>query len=80
MLPTYQPGTIIFGLRLLSPKVGSVVVASLDGLEIIKRVVRMCGEEYFLQGDNAEASSDSRKYGWFPREAIKSVVIGSIKQ
>jgi phage repressor protein C with HTH and peptisase S24 domain len=80
MQPVYRPGAIVLGLRKQKPRVGSIVIANLNGREIIKRVARMSEQGFFLLGDNADHSSDSRKYGWFERSAIKSVIIGSIKR
>ncbi len=78
MLPTYTPGTVVFGLRWVRPLPGKVVIADLHGREIIKRVADVGVRGYFLLGDNTGSSSDSRKYGWFKPQSIKSVIIGSI--
>ena len=80
MLPTFRPGAVVFGLRLLRPKVGSVVVAKHNGLELIKRVAKVSQGGVYLLGDNLERSTDSRIYGWFDMRDIKSVIIGSIKR
>ncbi len=80
MLPAYQPGTLVLGLKWLRPKVGSVVVADYQGREILKRVARVNQEGFFLLGDNATRSTDSRVYGWFAPGTIKSVIVGSIKR
>lgn len=78
MLPAYRPGAIIVGVSRLKPRKGSVVVAELDGREIIKRVARVGRRGFYLLGDNSNQSTDSRKYGWFPPKLIKGVVIGSL--
>lgn len=78
MLPSYRPGAIVVGIRRLRPRIGSVVVAELDGREIIKRVERVSRRGFYLVGDNANQSTDSRKYGWFAPSLIKGVVIGSL--
>lgn len=80
MLPTFRPGAIVLGLKWLRPKVGRVVIAERGGLEIIKRVVRAGELGFYLLGDNAGGSTDSRVYGWFAPDSIKSVIIGSIKR
>ncbi len=79
MLPTFRPGAIVLGLKGLRPKAGSIVVAEHDGLELIKRVSKIGPEGFYLVGDNASRSTDSRTYGWFASQTIKSVIIGSIK-
>lgn len=76
MLPLFRPGTIIFALRFKEPKVGDVVVARHGALEIIKRITKITKEGYFLLGDNARFSSDSRTYGWFEPAAVRGVVVG----
>lgn len=81
MQPTYRPGTIVFGLRWLRPRAGSIVVAWHDGREVIKRVTRLDDQGLlYVRGDNASQSTDSRMYGWLSPESIKSVIIGSIKR
>ena len=78
MLPAYRPGAIIVSISRLRPRKGSVVVAELDGREIIKRVARVGRRGFYLLGDNVAQSTDSRKYGWFAPKFIKGVVIGSL--
>lgn len=80
MQPTYRPGTIVLGLKWVKPRVGSVVVAERDGLEIIKRVGEIGDQGLYLLGDNPTQSADSRMYGWFAPGSIKGVIIGSIKR
>lgn len=79
MLPTYRPGAVVLGLKWLRPKVGSVVVAEHDGRELIKRVARIGKQGLYLLGDNSDHSTDSRIYGWFAPQDVKSVIIGSIQ-
>lgn len=80
MQPTYQPGVVVLGLKWLRPRIGSVVVAEHDGREIIKRVGEIGERGFYLLGDNPVRSSDSRVYGWFAPDSIKSVIIGSFKR
>lgn len=75
MWPTLRPGSVVLGLRWLRPRVGDVVIARHANLEIIKRVQAISSQGVFLQGDNPEASTDSRRYGWLSFSAIESVVI-----
>lgn len=76
MLPTYSSGdwlAVLWGAR---PKVGSVVVAArATGTLVIKRAVRRESEGWWLEGDNPEASSDSRSLGPFGPEQIKGRVL-----
>lgn len=80
MAPAYSPGTIVLGAKWLRPRVGNVVVAERGGREIIKRVVQTGELGFYLLGDNPSQSTDSRTYGWFAPQTIKSVIIGSIKR
>ena len=80
MVPAFRPGAIVLGLKWLRPKVGSVVVAEHEGLELIKRVAKVGVRGFYLLGDNARQSTDSREYGWFTPGSIKSVIIGSLKR
>jgi type IV secretory pathway protease TraF len=76
MHPALRQGAIVLGLRWRRPRVGSIVVADMGGREIIKRVAKVGGQGYYLLGDNAGHSTDSRTYGWFSPGSIKSVIIG----
>ncbi len=78
MMPTYRPGAVVVGTRMLKPRIGSVVVAQLRDREILKRVAHIGPDGYYLLGDNPAQSSDSRTYGWFDKSLVKGVVIGSI--
>jgi hypothetical protein len=80
MQPTYGPGAIVLGLRWRRPKVGDVVMADLHGREIVKRVSDVGPLGYYLLGDNAVHSSDSRKHGWFTSRDIKGIIIGGIRK
>ena len=78
MAPSYEPGAVVVGFKPKRPSVGDVVIATYHDIEMIKRVSAVGNQGYFLRGDNAAKSTDSRTYGWFAPGAIKSVVIGSI--
>lgn len=80
MQPTYGPGAIVLGVRWRRPRAGDVVMADLHGLEIVKRVSDVAPFGYYLLGDNAARSSDSRTYGWFGRSDIKGVIIGGVRK
>jgi phage repressor protein C with HTH and peptisase S24 domain len=80
MQPSFSPGTLVLGLKGLHPRIGSVVIVEREGTEMIKRVARVGGKGYYLLGDNPDKSTDSRAYGWFAPNSIKSVIIGSIKR
>jgi nickel-type superoxide dismutase maturation protease len=77
MLPFLDSGQILlvdrFAYRHFPPQVGDIVVAihpRLPDLKIVKRIVSIDGEKYFLQGDNLEESSDSRTFGMVEKQLI----------
>lgn len=82
MLPTLRPGDFVAvrALRAGEPHRGQLVVIGLGELEIVKRVIAEPGEralkanEFWVEGDNAAASTDSRAAGPVRRDAIVGVV------
>lgn len=79
MWPAFRPGTLVIAWRYREPRAGDVVIATKKGREIIKRIARQGDMGYFLVGDNAEASTDSRVFGWVAPQSIKGVVIGALQ-
>ncbi len=45
------------------PKVGDVVAFRHQNKHFIKRIAKIKGDTYFLEGDNKEDSFDSKKFG-----------------
>ena len=76
MLPRLTPGRIVLGLRTRRIKIGDVVILFHDGLEKIKRIdhIEDDGKLYVL-GDNAEASTDSREFGFIDPQYVLAKVI-----
>jgi len=80
MLPALSPGErVLFdrlAYRLDAPRLGDIVLArypARPGVRLIKRVAEREGlspYEFWLLGDNAEDSTDSRALGPFGREDI----------
>jgi len=75
MLPKLRPGQIVVGWRSDRPKVGDIVVIRHGSLEKIKRVGRVEGHKVYVLGDNANASTDSRQFGYVNRTQIIGCVI-----
>ncbi len=75
MLPTLRHGAVVFGVSYKKPRLGDIVIAKLNGREVIKRIAGKSDRGYFLLGDNPMASTDSRVFGWITPDAVKSVVV-----
>jgi len=75
MSPTLPVGALVAVSRVRAdPEVGAVVVVRRpDGSEHLKRIASRDGAEYFVLGDNAEASTDSRHYGSVRRQDIVGI-------
>jgi phage repressor protein C with HTH and peptisase S24 domain len=74
MLPTLRPGQIVVAHHVRNFKPGQVVVAHVGSREVIKRVTAVDRGRIFLQGDNAEHSTDSREYG----SVVDTMIAGTI--
>lgn len=69
-----------FGYFRIDPSVGDIVVLKnpFDNKKLIKRVTAKIKDYYFVEGDNKNASFDSRHFGFIHRENILSRVIKAI--
>jgi nickel-type superoxide dismutase maturation protease len=79
MLPALRPGDCLLVSALARVKVGDVVVARrphVDGLLLVKRVVRREDAGWWLQSDNADAGlDDSRAFGVLPDDCVVGKVL-----
>lgn len=77
MLPACQPGDVVVAIRWFRPRLGQIVILRYDRL-IIKRIARIepCG--YWVEGDNAGASTDSRQLGLVVRDQVVARVLARI--
>lgn len=75
MEPTLKSGTIVIAIKAKQLKVGNVVIAELDGRQVIKRISHIDNDEYHLLGDNLKHSSDSRTKGAVCRSKIYGRVV-----
>ena len=63
MIPTLAPGEHVVVRRTRTPRHGSVVVVRRPDRYVVKRAVRRTGSGWWVEGDNAGASDDSRTFG-----------------
>ena len=76
MSPTFESEDILIGLCWYkAPKIGDVVVVSVQGLDVIKRIASIEGHEIIILGDNPVQSTDSRQFGAINQNAIQARIL-----
>ena len=84
MNPTLKDGEIVLVDRDAEIEVGDIVVAKHpveQTSELIKRVAQINEHgHYFLVGDNAEDSNDSRNFGAVTKDYIKGKVVARLNE
>lgn len=71
MMPVLPPGTYIWATGWFTKlRIGDIVMFSHDGKEKIKRIDDIKNSELFVVGDHAEASKDSRHFGWINEDTV----------
>lgn len=76
MWPSLVPDDIVLATPLLRPTTGSIVVAKVEGREVIKRVESLDQDKLVLLGDNYYHSRDSRQFGPISRHQVLGTVLG----
>lgn len=56
------------------PKVGDIVVIRKNNKDMVKRIQKVSGRKYFIEGDNKRESTDSRSFG----PVDKSEIVGKV--
>ena len=78
MSPTFRDGDMVlvssFSYFFKNPKVGDLAILNKKKY-IIKRITRIDGDRFFVEGDNKKESTDSRKFGWISRKDIVGKVL-----
>jgi hypothetical protein len=75
MLPGLKPGQLVLASSLVNPKIGCLIILKHDGLEKIKRLVKVSDHKIYVEGDNSLSSTDSRQFGWINKSTILASVI-----
>jgi phage repressor protein C with HTH and peptisase S24 domain len=76
MLPTFRQGQIIVCRhRTDELTIGDIVVFRHNNVDKIKRIARIEEQKVYVLGDNGQASSDSRHFGWLDREVVVGKII-----
>lgn len=75
MSPTLRDGQIIIAHTLRKFRAGQVVIAFVDGKEVVKRIDRVeSNGQLYLLGDNEIHSTDSRSFGSVVDSKIEGTV------
>lgn len=79
MLPTLNAGStvLVYKYFFSKPKTGDIVAVRdpRDGKTIIKRIIKIENNRYFVKGDNKKASTDSRNFGLIDKDNIIGKVV-----
>lgn len=80
MVPQVKDKDMVIGITFLPVRVRDVVIAydPRDGRLLLKRIIKIEKNTYFLQGDNEKHSRDSRVFGSISRDQIVSKVIAKL--
>lgn len=71
MAPKLRPGQLIVATTLIRKlKPGQVVILEKNDKQLIKRIERIEADKLFVIGDNPEASTDSRHFGWLDVQQV----------
>lgn len=73
MQPTLRPGSLLLGSALIKPKLGHIAIIKRRPLSL-KRIKKISGEGVWVEGDNPNASTDSRQFGLISPKDIEAVI------
>ncbi len=79
MFPTLKEGQDIISFNWAylgrKPAVGEIIVINFNGRDQVKRVIKIAGDQIFVEGDNKLESTDSRHFGPITKENIIGKVV-----
>ncbi len=76
MSPKLSPGQLLLATPLFKRlRAGQVIIVEHEGKEKVKRIERIRDNQLFVIGDNLEASTDSRHFGWVNRNQVVAKVV-----
>ena len=80
MLPTLKNGQQIIAekisCRFLNPKIGDIIILkNSSNINLVKRITKKDGGNYFIEGDNKEKSTDSKNFGPIQKNDILAKII-----
>jgi SOS-response transcriptional repressor LexA len=75
MEPAYTEGQVVVFRRSKKISSGDVVLAIVDGREVIKRIADVTKDTVYLLGDNATHSTDSRHYGFVAKNQLYGKIV-----
>jgi signal peptidase I len=76
MMPTLRATNLVVATGLYRHiNKRDIVIFEHRGIDKIKRIEEIRGSEFYVLGDNASASQDSRDFGWLNQGVIKAKVV-----
>lgn len=74
MEPLIKSGDLVLISNFLylfkKPQINDIIAFKKDGKILIKRLVKINNENYFVLGDNKKDSFDSQRFGWIFKKDI----------
>lgn len=70
MEPNYHDGQWLVVNKMSRSKAGDVVVLKYGNMVLLKRIIRLEENGFWVEGDNKDFSTDSREFGAVPKGAV----------
>lgn len=77
MEPNFREYDIVLVTNIFRPAIDDVVVVKdpQTNHRLLKRITKIQGKRFFVEGDNYELSTDSRHFGFLSRKQIQAKVL-----